>query len=100
MIIHTYVIICISIYVYLYTHLHRLAFGATCYEAILPTMRSAILAALMPNLNMMNVVGLVSIPGMMTGIDMYMYICIYMYTSISVYIYIHPCIGIYQYKWI
>ena len=41
----------------------RLAFGATRNEAILPTMRSAILVALTPNLNTMSVVGLVSIPG-------------------------------------
>ena len=43
----------------------RLAFGATKNEAILPAMRSAILAAMIPNLNMMSVVGLVSIPGEM-----------------------------------
>ena len=41
----------------------RLAFGATRNEAMLPAMRSAILAAMIPNLNMMSVVGLVSIPG-------------------------------------
>jgi putative ABC transport system permease protein len=64
----------------------RLAFGATRYEAILPTMRSAILAALMPNLNMMNVVGLVSIPGMMTGqlLGGAIYIKTYIYTYIYV----------------
>lgn len=45
----------------------RLAFGASRSESVLPTMRSAILAALLPNLNQMSVVGLVSIPGMMTG---------------------------------
>ena len=41
----------------------RLAFGATRTEAILPAMKAAVLAALIPNLNMMSVVGLVSIPG-------------------------------------
>ena len=41
----------------------RLAFGANRTEAILPAMKAAILAALIPNLNMMSVVGLVSIPG-------------------------------------
>jgi ABC-type glutathione transport system ATPase component len=45
----------------------RLAFGASSYECILPTIRSALLQALTPNLNQMAVVGLVSIPGMMTG---------------------------------
>ena len=45
----------------------RLAFGASRLESVLPTMRSAVLAALLPNLNQMSVVGLVSIPGMMTG---------------------------------
>lgn len=45
----------------------RLAFGATALEACAPTVQSAILAALVPTLNQMSVVGLVSIPGMMTG---------------------------------
>ena len=45
----------------------RLAFGATSYESILPSIRNALLQALTPNLNMMAVVGVVSIPGMMTG---------------------------------
>jgi putative ABC transport system permease protein len=45
----------------------RLCFGANRLEAVLPIMRSALLAALTPNLNQMAVVGLVSIPGMMTG---------------------------------
>jgi putative ABC transport system permease protein len=44
----------------------RLAFGATRSEAILPAMRAAVLAALIPNLNMMSVVGIVSIPGIKT----------------------------------
>ena len=45
----------------------RLCFGASKFEAVLPTVRAATLAALMQNLNQMAVVGLVSIPGMMTG---------------------------------
>jgi ABC-type multidrug transport system fused ATPase/permease subunit len=45
----------------------RLALGATRFEAVRPTVRSAVKAALIPNLNQMAVVGLVSIPGMMTG---------------------------------
>eukprot|EP01038_Epipyxis_sp_PR26KG_P010274 gene10274-13815_t len=45
----------------------RLAFGANKHEAILPIFRSAFQAAMLPNLNMMSIVGLVSIPGMMTG---------------------------------
>lgn len=45
----------------------RLALGATKYEAILPTIRAAMLVALTPNMNQMAVVGIISIPGMMTG---------------------------------
>ena len=45
----------------------RLAFGGNKYEATLPTMQAALLAALTPTLNQMAVVGIVSIPGMMTG---------------------------------
>lgn len=45
----------------------RLAFGSTAYEAVVPTLRACILAGLMPTLNQMSVVGIVSIPGMMTG---------------------------------
>jgi len=45
----------------------RLAFGATAFEAVLPSVRSALSAALMPCINLMSVVGLVSIPGMMAG---------------------------------
>jgi putative ABC transport system permease protein len=41
----------------------RLAFGASRFECILPSVRSAILAALTPNMNQMAVVGLVCIPG-------------------------------------
>ena len=45
----------------------RLAFGATGLEAVSHSVKSAIVAAIMPLLNMMSVVGLVSIPGMMVG---------------------------------
>jgi ABC-type multidrug transport system fused ATPase/permease subunit len=45
----------------------RLVFGATKFESSRPTIKAAIKAALMPSLNTMAVVGLVSIPGMMTG---------------------------------
>ena len=41
----------------------RLAFGSSQYEAVLPVVRAAILAALLPNLNQMAVIGLVAIPG-------------------------------------
>lgn len=45
----------------------RLAFGGNRYEAVLPMLRASIKSAMMPNLNGMAVVGLVNIPGMMTG---------------------------------
>ena len=45
----------------------RLAFGGTGCEALLPATRAAIIAAMTPNLNMLSIVGLVSIPGIMTG---------------------------------
>lgn len=45
----------------------RLSFGATAYEAILPMIRNSVQAALTPTLNQMAIMGLVSIPGMMTG---------------------------------
>lgn len=44
-----------------------LAFGGTPWEASLPSIRTAITAGLMPTINSMSAVGLVSIPGMMTG---------------------------------
>ncbi|CAE8720821.1 unnamed protein product, partial [Polarella glacialis] len=44
-----------------------LAFGATPWEAAWPGFVKAVQAALIPAINGMNVVGLVSIPGMMTG---------------------------------
>ena len=45
----------------------RLALGATRFEAALPLIREAVVAGLTPSLNQMSVVGLVSIPNMMTG---------------------------------
>jgi putative ABC transport system permease protein len=45
----------------------RLALGATLWEAILPEMRDGIKNGLIPIINSMMVVGLVSLPGMMTG---------------------------------
>lgn len=45
----------------------RLAFGATDYESVLGIVKSSISAALIPTMNQMAIMGLVSIPGMMTG---------------------------------
>ena len=44
-----------------------LAFGATKYEATLPFIREAVRVGFMPILNQMLIIGVVSIPGMMTG---------------------------------
>ena len=44
-----------------------LAFGASRYEASKPVAVEAIKIALLPTLNMMSVMGLINIPGMMTG---------------------------------
>ncbi|MCK5661854.1 MAG: iron export ABC transporter permease subunit FetB [Thiotrichaceae bacterium] len=44
-----------------------LAFGGTPWEASLPSIRIALTAGLTPIINSMSAVGLVSIPGMMTG---------------------------------
>ena len=41
----------------------RLAFGSNRHEAILPVVKVSVLAALLPNLNQMAVIGFVSIPG-------------------------------------
>ena len=41
----------------------RLAFGATYFEAVLPSVKAAVSPALMPTINSMAVVGLVAIPG-------------------------------------
>ncbi len=45
----------------------RLAFGATWWEAARPVVRDALRVAMVPILNAMSAVGLVTIPGMMTG---------------------------------
>lgn len=45
----------------------RLTLGANRWEACLPEMRNAIRAGMIPIVNSMMVVGLVSLPGMMTG---------------------------------
>jgi len=44
-----------------------LAFGGTAWEVSFPSIRIALTAGLMPTINNMSAVGLVSIPGMMTG---------------------------------
>ncbi len=44
-----------------------LAFGATPWEASRPSIRTALNAGLTPTINSMSAVGLVAIPGMMTG---------------------------------
>ena len=44
-----------------------LTFGATPWEAIQPSVREAIRAGMTPTINSLMVVGLVSLPGMMTG---------------------------------
>eukprot|EP00639_Heterosigma_akashiwo_P003060 CAMPEP_0194584242 /NCGR_PEP_ID=MMETSP0292-20121207/16916_1 /TAXON_ID=39354 /ORGANISM="Heterosigma akashiwo, Strain CCMP2393" /LENGTH=219 /DNA_ID=CAMNT_0039439213 /DNA_START=61 /DNA_END=716 /DNA_ORIENTATION=+ len=46
---------------------HYLARGATAWEAARPAFRAALRAGVTPTLNQMSVIGLVSIPGMMTG---------------------------------
>jgi putative ABC transport system permease protein len=48
--------------------LHELAQGASLSEAVRPHLRSAVEAALSPTLATMATIGLVSLPGMMTGI--------------------------------
>ena len=45
----------------------QLMLGATRYEAMLPAIRRALRSALMPIINSMSVLGIVSLPGMMTG---------------------------------
>lgn len=44
-----------------------LSLGATPWEAALPSIRTALTAGLIPTINSMSAVGIVSIPGMMTG---------------------------------
>jgi hypothetical protein len=45
----------------------RLAMGASRWEAMSSTIRDAVVLGMTPVLNQMNIMGLVSIPGMMTG---------------------------------
>ncbi|MFY9120243.1 MAG: ABC transporter permease [Syntrophomonadaceae bacterium] len=45
----------------------RLALGATPWEAVIPYIRKAVSAGMTPTINSLMVVGLVSLPGMMTG---------------------------------
>lgn len=45
----------------------RLLLGATGHEAVQPMVREAIRAGMIPTLNSMAIVGVVSLPGMMTG---------------------------------
>ncbi|TFK49717.1 UPF0014-domain-containing protein [Heliocybe sulcata] len=44
-----------------------LAFGASRFESSKPMVREALRLALTPNINQLSVIGLISIPGMMTG---------------------------------
>ncbi len=46
---------------------YRLAMGATKNEALLPYLRNSLRISLAPNLATMATVGIVSLPGMMTG---------------------------------
>ncbi|HDP35977.1 MAG TPA: ABC transporter permease [Candidatus Hydrogenedentes bacterium] len=50
------------------TYLTALAAGATLQEAVLPFMREALEAALRPTIATMATIGVVSLPGMMTGV--------------------------------
>ena len=45
----------------------HLALGATRYQALLPVIRDALRSGFMPTINGMAAIGLVSLPGMMTG---------------------------------
>jgi putative ABC transport system permease protein len=45
----------------------QLALGATRWQALLPITRSALRSGLMPTINAMAAIGVVSLPGMMTG---------------------------------
>ncbi len=49
-------------------YLYRLALGASEYEALLPYMRQSIELALKPTLAAMATMGIVALPGMMTGV--------------------------------
>lgn len=48
--------------------LHALSQGATLHEAVRPFLRSAFLAAMTPTVATMATIGLVALPGMMTGV--------------------------------
>lgn len=48
-------------------HVHRLALGATFFEAVRPPVRQALRAAVTPMIASMSTLGLVFLPGMMTG---------------------------------
>ena len=48
--------------------LQSLAYGASVYEAVEPYFRKSFRMALLPTITMMSTVGLVSLPGMMTGV--------------------------------
>ena len=50
--------------------LSRLAMGATLREALIPNLRSAVNAALSPTIATISTIGVVSLPGMMTGVIM------------------------------
>jgi putative ABC transport system permease protein len=45
----------------------RLALGGSRYQALLPVIRDALRSGFMPTINAMAAIGLVSLPGMMTG---------------------------------
>lgn len=50
------------------SYIHALAQGATLHEALLPFVRKAYQAALAPTVAAMATIGLVALPGMMTGV--------------------------------
>jgi putative ABC transport system permease protein len=45
----------------------QLAFGASRWEVIQPVFIESLRSAMLPTINMMSVMGLITIPGMMTG---------------------------------
>jgi putative ABC transport system permease protein len=49
------------------THLYRLSVGATRLEALLPNLRASVESALAPTIAAMSTMGIVALPGMMTG---------------------------------
>ncbi len=48
-------------------YLHRIAHGATVFEAVKPYFRNAVESALRPNIAAMSTIGIVFLPGMMAG---------------------------------